>query len=199
MSMLVVFAMAGCMSIGKRLSSEFEDHYTPFYSGVSMDCRIISETFHSYHTPNMGFSPIPDQVICCIAFIDAPFSFAADTLCLPYDIFADLRFRWQPNKMVNGRITSWHDGDGHTCRYAITGDEVLQSTKRVAKWSGGCNYTGLIIVPTWSITPVELNNHINNRITITGKLHPTKPFVRVDKIQEVGPKLRQAPAVTGSN
>jgi len=81
-STLIAILVIGCSSIASRCrkTTTVGEHALPcyVYPGIQGDAHVIDEISHSDEIQNT-------LLITCL--FDLPFSFVADTVCLPYDVY----------------------------------------------------------------------------------------------------------------
>ena len=83
-TLLILFlflSFSGCSSLSYRTSKNNAISPGP-YPGVRTDVEELGDSREDGEMESMA-----DPIYNMVAFFDLPFSFIADTLCLPYDVF----------------------------------------------------------------------------------------------------------------
>lgn len=90
---ILLSCLAGCASIDYRAKYYADGVSRPgIYPGVREDIDALS----GYNGDFMGM--LPEWFYDAVTILDLPFSFAVDTLCMPYDLFRN----WERNVYVKG-------------------------------------------------------------------------------------------------
>ena len=83
--------LAGCFSIDHHKTGELPSDIAQsgIYSGTRADCGVVAVPFSDPKGPEGGIAKALCTILLPVSIIDLPLELVADTVTLPYDIYAD--------------------------------------------------------------------------------------------------------------
>jgi uncharacterized protein YceK len=110
---VLTFFCAGCGTVG----TGFDPNSNRVYGGVRQDCHLIVH-------PDFPTEPI-------FFVVDVPFSFAADTIFLPFDLYHLTEMPPSPDPLKDWKSWSRWDEEPHPASYGFHGTILVERARPV--------------------------------------------------------------------